>query len=318
MEKLLFRLIHRFPRLFAIIGIKSIQPDVPDDRDDVMGQEEPRFDWSIINQNGDWTKDFQSIDWEVQKYMDCTGHAIKNIIEILAYHNFGEKWHLSEAYINKMAGTSKYYGNSLKTVLESVRKNGWVTDEEWPAANRWKAVPATVIEKGKQNLKLYDFGYDLTGAGKKSLDTGCMYSPLYVGGAAWARRNGLYYSFGRPNHAFTLIRNSIKRLVGDSYNPHIKQLETKYTIVWPRRIFLGRKEKSFDKSWIDYLQDERNFEYVQRVDKINGGQGQTYKIFKYGYKELTEQEKLEIGIKELANTKKLTGISEADFRRFLK
>jgi len=311
----IFQFIHKHPRLFSLIGIKDLKPDIEDERDDVMGAE-PRFNWEILKTNGDWVEPFKNIDWEIQKWMDCTGHSIKNTIEQLAWVKFGEKWKISEAYINGMAGTNRWKGNSMRTILQAIRKYGIVWDKDWPAENRWKIIPQNVIDKGLAWGKKYDFGYDEVTA-VKLFDEAIKFSPLYGGGYAWSKKGMLYYSCGRANHCFNLLKNKMK-IAGDSYNPHIKHLDESYKIVWPRIIYLGKKKPEYNKQWIDYLMDKRKVNYVQRTDGLNGGKGEVYKIFKYGYKELTAKEKLEKGIKSMADNKIMIGVNEQDFYKLLK
>jgi len=267
MDNLLIKIIKKFPRFFSIFGFNDLKPDILDDRDDVMGQAEPRFEWEVLREDGDCKEEYLDTDLEIQNWMDCTGHGMKNILQILYLVKFGTKISISAAYINGMAKTSKYRGNSLKNVLEAVRKYGWVTDEEWPEENRWKTIPQSVIDKGQNRLKEYDFGYDLVASTKKGLDTGCKFSPLYGGGAAWAkRRNGLYYTFGRANHAFILLANIVKRLAGDSYYPHVKQLAEDYQFIWARRIYLGKKESVYNQEELKRLID-KGTKYVVRPEK---------------------------------------------------
>ena len=323
MQKLLFKVFHKFPRAFAKIGIKSLKPDIRDERDDVMGQEYPRFEWTILKEDGAWEKDYPLTDQETQQWMDCTGHGLKNILQMLYLVKWGEKISLSAAYINGMAGTGRYTGNSLRAVLESVRKNGWVTDEEWPEENRWKLIPQTVIDKGRARLKEYDFGYDSVLNSEKALNTACKYSPLYVGGSAWARNNeGLYYTFGTANHAFDILRNSIKRLAGDSYSPYIKRLAPNFQVVWPRRIYLGKKVAEWNQpeinKWI-----ERGFKFIMRPE----ANGEVYKLTSNGLVHLAK-ENLRKELKEfipdndvivwLANNKTLIGLPEEYYFRLKK
>lgn len=279
MEKLLFKIIHKFPRFFSIFGIRDVKPDLPDMRDDVMGAE-PRFEWKQLKKSTeDWEEDFENTHLEVQTHMDCTGHGLKAILQVLYWVKWKEKIKISAAYINGMANTSKWRGNSMKTILESVRKYGWVTDEEWPEENRWRVIPQSVIDKGRAKLKEFHFGYDKVSPDKKSMDFGILFSPLYGGGYGWGLRGLLYYSWGKANHCFILLANLIIRLAGDSYEPHIKRLAPSYKFVWPRRIYLEKKVLEYKSEDIKKL-IEKGKEYLVRPD----ADGQWYLIKPDGLK----------------------------------
>lgn len=219
-----------------------------DDRDDVMGAE-ARWPWQVIKPDGDWLKEAEEIKREYQDWMDCTGHGIKNVIEMLALAKWGVKWNVSAAYINGMANTSKWTGNSMKTILETIRKYGIVMDEDWPEENRWQKIPQDIINKGIAWTKEYDFGYDEVLGTKKALDEAIKFSPAYVSGSAWLKRGMLYVSFGSPNHCFSEIKNS-QKIAKDSYDPHIKHLAEDFKLYFVRRIYLGKKNPDFNKKEI--------------------------------------------------------------------
>jgi len=254
----LFTIIHKFPRLFALIGVKHVQPDEVDHRDDVMGVAE-RLPWEKLKQpNENWVDDFLLTDLEIQKWMDCTGHSLKSILQVLYLTKYGVKISISAAYINGMAGTGRWRGNSMRTVLESVRKNGWVTDDEWSEENRWKTIPQHVIDKGKARCGNEDaefiFGYDKVSSDRKAMDEAIDFSILYVGGSAWAKRNSLYYSFGGANHCFNKIKKitDTPQQAGDSYVPHVKNLDDNFKFSYVRRIYLGKR---FENKYVKLLSE---------------------------------------------------------------
>lgn len=236
-----------------------------EDKDDVMGAEE-RFDWQVVKLDGDWLKEANEIKLEYQDWMDCTGHSIKNVIEMLVLAKFGLKWNISAAYINKMANTSKYNGNSMKTILETVRKYGVVFDEDWPEENRWQDIPQGIIDKGIAWTKEWDFGYDLAYNTKKGLEEALKYSPIYVAGYAWYKKGMLYYSVYEANHCFSEIKEN-QKTARDSYDPHIKYLAEDFKLFFVRRIFLGKKTPEYNKKEITKFL-ERGVKRLMRVEHL--------------------------------------------------
>jgi len=328
LHKLVFKIIRLSPKLFSIIGIKDLQPDEFDERDDVMGQEEPRFDWKILQDNGDWEEIFNQTDQEIQNWMDCTGHGMKNILQMLYWKKWGIKIKLSAAYINGMAGTSRYYGNSVKAVLESVRNNGWVTDEEWPEENRWKIIPQEIIDKGRNRLKEYTFGYDVVAGTKKALDYAAKFCPLYGGGHAWTKKGMFYVSAGNANHCFSkIVSNAAVNKGGDSYDPFVKLLSPDYQYYFARRVYLEKKTAGFN---MEKIKECRNagVEYIIRAEK----NGEFNKITENGLEYIPQitsiadevAQRLKLSpenvnemIKFLTQSGKLKWVTENEYYKFL-
>ncbi len=252
-----------------------------DDRDDFMGQEQPRFNWQIVNKKGDWTEEAQAIKTELQNDMDCTGHAMKNLLEMLLLRK-EIKMDISAAYINYMAGTNKWRGNTLTNILQAVAKYGWVTDIEWSEANRWKKPPQDVINKGIRRIeKEFIFGYDRIQPTIRGLHEGALFSPPYTGGSAWLLRNGKYVTFGRANHCFTTILHLVKETIynraKDSFEPTIKHLADNFVFLTPRRIYLEKRENKFNKVEIKKYLDKG----VQRVMRVHKN-GEVWEFSKDG------------------------------------
>ena len=297
--------IKLFPILAKYIRVNyGLLPDDRDDRDDIMGASS-RFDWKVIKEDGDWTKEWNEIAQETQFNMDCTGHGISNIIDMMMKAK-GIDVNTSEAYINGMAGTSRTRGNSMRTVLESIRKNGVVPESAWEQKNRWKIIPSSVIEQGKAWLKDWNFGYDGVWATKKMLDEALKYSPLYVGGYAWYRRGMLYYSVGNPNHCFTIIKSGI---AGDSYNPLIKHLADDFKLYYVKRIFIGEKPIKWNQAMINNYIKNRKAKYVMRVEN----KGQLYELSSTGLKHKLSDEFLTKKLEEAFAKKEILPLSEKDF-----
>lgn len=302
-------LINKFPSLGRFLNINyGLLPEIEDERDNIMGANE-RFNWQVIKPDSKWTEEFKKIDMEVQKgrYFDtmgCTGYSLMNCIEMLAMAKWGEKWNLSDRYINKMSNTSRR-GNSMRNVLESVRKFGVVNEEDWPWDREkfswneyYKTVPSYVIAKGMNWLKEYNFGYESVWSTKAMIIEALKYSPLYVGGYAWYKRGMFYYSTSNPNHCFTSIEELLQRSAGDSYNPFIKHLAPNYKLYYVKRVYLEKKNIKFNIQLINKNLEE-GVRYVTRSE----ANGEFYKLTKEG---LVYIKNLEMIADDIANEMKIS------------
>jgi len=284
-----------------------------DDRDDFMGQEQPRFNWQIVNPDGDWTKEAEAVKKELQNDMDCTGHSIKNCLEMLLLRKFGIKMNISAAYINYMAGTNKWRGNSMSNILNAVKDYGWVTDEEWPEKNRWIKPPQSVIDKGIRRIKKeFIFGYDRIQNTVRGRHEGAKFSPLYTGGSAWAKKNGIYYTFGRANHCFgqilSMVKETIYNKIKDSYNPHIKHLANNFSFLAPRRIYLEKRDIGYNKNEIKKYMSKG----VKRIMRVHKG-GEVWELLEKGIAYKSKDDYLTDRAKEDFKNRTMIPMNEEDF-----
>lgn len=320
-------LTDKFPFLHRIIRPNyGIILEEENDLDHVMGATK-YYNWKVLKPDSDWSAEASKMINEEQKgrlfdTMGCTGYGLLNVLEMLAFNKWGEIWNLSDRFITKLAGNTRR-GNTMKKVLETVRKQGAVNEADWSWDRNkfnwneyYKNVPQDVQNKGKLWLKKYLFGYDRVWVTKATLIEALKYSPLYVGGYAWYKKGMLYYSMSNPNHVFVLI-NSKQMICYDSYSPYVKNLSQDYKLFYVRRIYLEKKDVEYDQKDIDKL-IARGFIYIQRTDKVNGGRGQVYQLSNKGLTELNKQQKMEIGIAGLADKDDLTGVSEKDYFELIK
>ncbi len=308
-------LTDKFPILHNVMTPNhGIIPEVEDEEDHVMGALS-FHNWKVIKPDSDWSEEASKMIKEVQKgrYFDsmgCTGYGLMNDMEMLALAKWGELWNKSDRFINKMSGTSRR-GNTMKRVLDCVRKNGVVNEEDW-SWNRDKftwdeyyaPIPQDVQAKGKLWLKKYKFGYDKVWVTKATLIEALKYSPLYVGGYAWYKKGMLYYSMGNPNHVFVLI-NSKQMICYDSYEPYIKQLDPAFKLFYVRRIYLERTDATYNQEQIDVL-IARGLKYIMDVE----GAGQIYELTKKGLTYINANEARDLGLRTLQGKKEFVGVSK--------
>jgi len=254
---------------------------------------------------------------------NCTGYALLNCIEMIAKKKFGEDWNKSDRFTNKMSGTTTS-GNTMTRVLDSVRKNhGAVKETSWPWdgtftwAKYYASIDQQIQKLGKEFLDKYYVGYEIVPQNRMLIAEALKKSPLYVAGYAWYLQNGLYRSYGRANHAFTVVRQLGSSYTAyDSYPPYVKPLAPDYLFQALFTITVERKQAGFNQLEIDKL-IARGFKYIMRTDVANGGKGQIYELTKAGMRELDTLGKITEAVKVLAAQKNLTGISESDFSKLL-
>jgi len=318
------RIIEKYPWLARFLRIRyGLILDEKSDKDYVMGAND--INWKVLKPDGDWTSEAEAIVKEKQHgrfdTMGCVGYSLMNVIEMLALNKWDKKWNLSDRYINRMSNTTRN-GNSMRTVLDTVRKYGVVNEKDWGwdrATFNWntyyKTVDKQIINKGEAWIKEHLFGYDSVWVTPQALKEALKYSPLYVAGYAWYRKGMLYYSVGSPNHCFTVVKYN-QAIAYDSYEPYIKHLDDSYKLYYVKRIYLEKKTPDYDKKEIKKLLD-RGFKYIMRTDKVAGGKGEVYKLENGKLVELGDQDKKDLMILTLANKDDLTGISEKDYFNLL-
>ena len=308
-------LTDKFPILHNVMTPNhGILPEVEDEEDHVMGAT-LFHNWKVLKPDSDWTEEASKMINEEQKgrrfdTMGCTNYALMNILEMFAINKWGETWNLSDRYGNKLSGTSRR-GNTMKRVLECLRKNGVVNEEDWSWDrdkfdwNEYYApIPQDIQAKGKLWLKKYKFGYDRVWVTKATLIEALKYSPLYVGGYAWYKRGMLYYSMGNPNHVFVLI-NRTQTIAYDSYNPYIKHLDENFKFFYVRRIYLERTDATYNQEQIDVLM-KRGLRWIMDVE----GNGRIFELTKKGLTYINANEARDLGLRTLENSKEFVGVSK--------
>lgn len=206
----------------------------------------------ILQPNRDWSEYWPADEKQSGSIesMGCTLFGLFNVIEALAKKQFNEVWDKSEHFNAGLIPISRN-GGTPSNALDSVRKNhGMINESIYPnnidstTWNEWVQYPDNeLIQKGKYFLSKYEVYFKEIPNTTAGILNGLQYSPIYCAGSSWAKNNkGLYYSFGNPNHAFTIKKAVGYRLfAGDSYDPFEKELDPSYKIYWPKIIILRKK-----------------------------------------------------------------------------
>jgi len=290
-----------------------------EEKDYVMGADND-INWKVLQEDGNWLNSLP--ENEVQRgnnleTMGCTGYALLNILEILAKQKWGETWNLSDRYLNCMSNTG-VNGNSMKTVLETVRKYGCVNESTfgWDRntfnwSQYYTKPNQSIIDQGIAWTKKYSFGYEKVWNSDNSLREAIKYSPLYIAVYAWYSRGALYYSVGNANHASVLAQMPPK-VDYDSYDPFIKHLDENFSIPYVYRIYLEKKELSYNQEALKKLMD-RGLKYIMRPLS----NGEIYELREDGLRKLSADEARDFGIRTLEKSKELIGVTESLYNSLL-
>jgi len=315
MDKIKEQFLKIYFKLFTVN--KGLIKDVKDSRDYVYGFS--GIEKEIIRPDGQW----QTPEGEIQRgtieSMSCTSQSLLNVVEMINLNKWKETKDYSDRFLAKCSGTT-HNGNTMRTVLETLRKNfGTVREEQWKAdySSWWTyyaGIPQNILNLGKLWIKSYELQYEEVPLNKTLMMDALKYSPLYVSGFAWHLSNGLYRSYGGANHAFTLVGYKENKywLAFDSYDEFLKKLDWNFRFGNIKSVLLKKKENTFNKELIKRLRD-RGFDFVMRVL----GDGQVYKLEDDKLVKVEPQEIKDMTINDLSKSKKLIGIDETFYNSLL-
>jgi len=176
---------------------------------------------------------------------NCVTYSATNANEILIKRQYGIDYNFSDRFIAKMSGTTTQ-GNYLYKVADSIRKDGWVEEQEYPypreqrePAFTWndyyQDIPQILKDIALLNLKDTLIQYEQLG--KDFFKEALKQAPLQVTVRAWYDTNGdLIYENSDPtkvNHAVVLVgyKENDYWLIYDSYQNNgnfVKKLEWNY------------------------------------------------------------------------------------------
>jgi len=299
---------------------KGLLKEEYDERDYKFGSQKIR---KVLREDGQWTTFLPK--GELQKdpleSMSCTSQALLNCIEILIRLKYRAIKNYSDRFLAKCSGTTKY-GNSMRRVLEALRKYyGTVRENQWSGvgfkswADYYKAIPQDILGMGQLWIKEYSLEYERVNSDKNSMMNALKYSPLYVAGFAWYQKNGIYQSYGKANHCFTVVgfKQNEYWLAFDSYSPFVKKLDWNYKFSYVKSIFLEKKEKEYKQKAINKLMD-RGLEYIMTVERA----GEIFRLTNNGLEYISPEEWNNINVKRTANEKKLIGITTSLYNSLIK
>ena len=247
----------------------------------------------VLQENGQWTEflpEEERQSGRLVETMGCTGYGTNNALEMFISRKYGIKVNLSDRALNKASNTSRS-GNNINNVLDTVRKSfGAVAETIWPWDRDtftwdmyYSSMPKSVYDVGKNWLNFNELSYDNVALNPRMMMEALKYSPLIVAGYAWYLENGLYRSYGRANHCFTVVGYVEGQywLAYDSYSPFLKKLAWDFQFGACKSINLTIKEPVRDYSLgVSSAQVEINnlmakgYKYIQRPES----RGEIYRL----------------------------------------
>ena len=305
----------------------------------------------VLQENGQWTEflpEEERQSGRLVESMGCTGYGTNNALEMIIKKKYGLTVNLSDRSLNKASNTSRS-GNNINNVLDTVRKSfGAVAESIWTWDRDtftwdmyYSSMPKTVYDVGKNWLNFNELNYENVSLNPTMMMDALKYSPLIVAGYAWYLENGLYCSYGRANHCFTVVGYVEGQywLAFDSYSPFLKKLAWDYKFGACKCITLTVKEPVKDYSLgVSDAQVEINnlmskgYKYIQRPES----RGEIYRLTSEGLvfienqndiatdisnniQEIPEgedkQKMVNAIIRSLVADKVLTGVSEELFNK---
>jgi len=279
-QALYFKLIQKYPFLSNFIKLNNgFLSEKESFNDYIFGASNVKK--TILRPDGQW-KHFIPVTEKQSGKLDsmaCVSFSLLNVIETLNKAKWGEDKNYSDRFLAKNSNTTKK-GNSMKKVIDSLRKKGVIKQDMWQNDfNSWNEFYRTIrielLEMGMLWIKEYDLKYERVPDYKQTMIEALKYSPLWTSGFAWYKKDGLYRSYGRPNHAFTIvgyIENS-HWIAFDTYDSFIKLLDWNFKFNGTKAIFLNKKSLKYNTSKIKNLK-ERGYIYIIRPE----AQGEAYRL----------------------------------------
>lgn len=149
------------------------------------------------------TIEYQSNNGE-ESWM-CTIFSLTNALEMLHIRQTGIEINFSDAWLGKLSGTVKGFGNFLDDVFDYARKNGLVLQSRWANfPDPYREIPQEIRNEGKDFLANWSLYREWVNPTKKDdIKRALREAPLQVT-VRYAEGNGLLKPTGTHNHAVTL------------------------------------------------------------------------------------------------------------------
>lgn len=267
-----------------VFGASNIVGDV-----EVM----PNGDWLSLNTSED--SEFQ-MNKNFDSYSCVTFGNLKAITALLKkVYNVDEDY--SERFIAVLSNTVPGQGNSVRNVLEAIRKYGLVLEKDFPSITENMTEPEyfdrdniteDILKKGREWLAKWEFNWETIYPSNDNIRKALKYSPVVTIGYAWAQSDGIYYDYGKSaNHCFVIekIDDSGYKYVMDTYpsdfvydnnserTEFIKKLSINFNLPSAHRISIKKKVNDlpiiikFKNMAVQFVKDVHNAYYVLKDNK---------------------------------------------------
>lgn len=174
-------------------------------------------DKPVLNESGDWSdflpkKEIQKDQWGDS--FGCVSFSALNCIEILFKFNKDQK-NFSDRYTIVKSNTIPKFGNSVKNVAESIRKDGVVLEEDYRFKSNteeefYQQIPVEVEKKSFKIPVLWEYvkfyNKDVIKRNEKIADS-LKYGPIQACVFAWGEKKGSIYQKNdkNQNHCVTIF-----------------------------------------------------------------------------------------------------------------
>ena len=236
----------------------------------------------LLNPLGDWSMYLP--DEEIQKKREgedtsaCVTFSALNCLETLG--NFHRQFiNCADKFTANMSGTIRGWGNYLRSVAESIRRDGVVDEVDYPFKEPYyEQVPQEVLQKAYKLPVVYEWLKRSEDREKqnKYLKEALQYAPIQVTVNAWGKpdKNGVYQQRKNKdnNHAVMLYKIDKDGYyhIFDSYAPYRKKLAPDYNIGSPLQYYVGEFKVNLAKKFKNKL--FMNKEKSNKVFYSNGEQ----------------------------------------------
>jgi len=238
-------------------------PDKIKEEDYVLGGYQLPQD--VLQGDGQWDDVLPDIEKQKRnglETMNCVSYGTLNCIETLIKKLYGEDVNYSERYIGVTTGTD-YWGNSPQNVIEGIRKEYGVIEEEllpfddeiksWDEYYSPKPMRIDYLRRGEKWLERYEIKHEwvftiLTRDKKAKIKEALKYSPIGVSVITSGKNNKGYYikrEDEEDNHWVMLYgyKDGEYWKIFDHYDDVFKKIDWDYDFSFAKRYYIKRKKE---------------------------------------------------------------------------
>ena len=226
----------------------------------------------VINPSGDWRGFLPILEHQNKGFETsaCISFGTLSALEMIHKLLYSLEPNYSDRFLAKMSGTDPAVGNNPKTVSDTLRHNGMVSEATYPMTSTlseyYQEIPQSVRDIGLEWLKNYGFGYEYT----DDLREGLKRSPVGVAVQAWYQNSaGEYVRKGASNHWCVLVAfDNDRPIIWDSYDSGLKTLAKGYQLEFAQIYTLKKKESLLSPELSDYKAGNHYLNMLKRVWKF--------------------------------------------------
>jgi len=198
----------------------------------------------------DWTPflpDYEPQEKSYTRTQACVTFSALNCIEAQLLQQTGIAVNLSDRFTAKMSGTTPS-GNTLQAVLDSIRKDGWLLEEDYPfpenmtPAEYYKEIPQVLKDKALQNKERVNWQVNYEWVNINDCHPDLEAIEVQLKQAPLQRVTSYNSGLCNSEHATMLYGADDEYLwIFDSYNDGIIQKPSTYPMPFLMKIVVGPK-----------------------------------------------------------------------------